>query len=44
MTGTLPAPTRPEQDETRRRVFEFLSHSYETGDPEAAACSDVPQP
>jgi predicted DNA-binding antitoxin AbrB/MazE fold protein len=40
----VPAPTRAEQDEARRRVFEILSHSYDTGDPEAAARHDEHQP
>jgi len=35
-----PAPGRPEQDDARRRVFDILSHSYETGDREAAARHD----
>jgi predicted DNA-binding antitoxin AbrB/MazE fold protein len=40
----VPAPLRTEQDEARRRVFEILSQSYDTGDPEAAARHDEHQP
>ena len=39
-----PAPTRPEQADARRRVFEILSYSYDTGDREAAARHDEHQP
>ena len=39
-----PTPVGTEQDEARRRVFEILSQSYDTGDPEAAARHDEQQP
>jgi predicted DNA-binding antitoxin AbrB/MazE fold protein len=40
----VPQPTLTPQEAARQRVFENLSTSFETGDPEAAARHDEHQP
>ena len=40
----VPAPISAQQNDARRRVFEILSHSFETGDAEVAARHDEHQP
>ncbi|HKI38366.1 MAG TPA: antitoxin family protein [Gemmataceae bacterium] len=40
----VPEPTATPQEEARRRVFEALAESYDTGEPEAAARHDEHQP